>query len=542
VFYFLIMITLFLGLSVLWLRGMTDSRSRWFKAGRYVSLVTALLLLGYSCSRPAFTFYYDATVTKRNTLTPETQALIQKVKKPLRVTMYANLFQGDADLGLPEMLNNDMAWWDSYIRFMPEMQFDYINYYDSVLDLRYYTDRRFQGLNLAERAKKVAYDRDHDVDLYLPPDEIHKLIELKPELNLFVRQLGDSSGLHKTFLRMFHDPMHVPSETEVATAMKRLVVPPPKVVFVTGHSERSIYKKEDRSYRAIAHDPGERGGLINQGFDVDSITLDQDLPAGIAALVIADPTHPYTQDELQKIQRYVAAGGNLLVIGHQGNQALLNPLLKPLGVQLMEGMLVANSKDLAPDEIFVRVADSASLTVLGLTDNWLHHGPLVYAPGSVGLRYTDNGPFAVHPFLLTHGEDTWNKLGAFKLDTGNVSYNPEHGDDHSPLPVALALTRKIGDKEQRIMVLGNANWMDNEYLERQRIVKTVVFNFGVAHEVFKWFCKGEFPLRLSRKDGKDTTMLITRTGLRPLTIFFQWVLPGLLLVFGTILLIRRKRK
>jgi len=30
------------------------------------------------------------------------------------------------------------------------------------------------------------------------------------------------------------------------------------------------------------------------------------------------------------------------------------------------------------------------------------------------------------------------------------------------------------------MVLGNADWMDNKYLERQRMVKTVVFNFGVA--------------------------------------------------------------
>ena len=217
-------------------------------------------------------------------------------------------------------------------------------------------------------------------------------------------------------------------------------------------------------------------------------------------------------------------------------------------------MLVANSTDLAPDGIFVRVADSASLAALGLTDNWLSHGPLLYAPGSVALRYTGNGPFDVHPFLLTDGKNTWNKLGAFQLDTGNVSYNPEHGDDHSPLPVALALTRKMGDKEQRIMVLGIifffflyiyicANWMDNEYLGRQRMaVKTLVFNFSVAREIFKWFSRGEFPLSLSRKQGKRYYDVDYPDRAAPAHHFFQWVLPGLLLVFGTTLLIRRKRK
>ncbi len=53
---------------------------------------------------------------------------------------------------------------------------------------------------------------------------------------------------------------------------------------------------------------------------------------------------------------------------------------------------------------------------------------------------------------------------------------------------------------------------------------------------------GEFPIDSSLPKSKDNSLELTIAGLGVLKILLMGVLPGLLLVGGTILLIRRKRK
>jgi ABC-2 type transport system permease protein len=65
-----------------------------------------------------------------------------------------------------------------------------------------------------------------------------------------------------------------------------------------------------------------------------------------------------------------------------------------------------------------------------------------------------------------------------------------------------------------------------------------VFNVGI----FSWLNYGKFPINTYRPPAIDTRMLVTKDQVRPLRLLLVWVLPGLLLVAGSVLLIRRKRK
>jgi ABC-2 type transport system permease protein len=106
-------------------------------------------------------------------------------------------------------------------------------------------------------------------------------------------------------------------------------------------------------------------------------------------------------------------------------------------------------------------------------------------------------------------------------------------------PLAVSLTRNTNGKEQRIIVVGDADFMSNIELNRFNM-KTANFAFNTG--IFSWLSYGEFPISSYRPAPKDTTLLIKREQIKYLRIAFLWVFPGIMLAIGALILIRRKRK
>jgi ABC-2 type transport system permease protein len=120
-----------------------------------------------------------------------------------------------------------------------------------------------------------------------------------------------------------------------------------------------------------------------------------------------------------------------------------------------------------------------------------------------------------------------------------LAYSPDQGDQRGPLPTVLGLTRTIHGRQQRIVVAGDADFLSNSELARSNI-RTSNFEFSTA--IFSWFSNGEFPIDTSRPPSKDKRLELTDKGLAFLKVFLMGILPGIILVLGTVLLIRRKRK
>ena len=79
--------------------------------------------------------------------------------------------------------------------------------------------------------------------------------------------------------------MKHPSETEITTALKRFLVPAPKVAFLTGHGERSVNSGGDGFYYTFARSIYFRHSLINQGFDAMTLSIkDKDIPEDVNIL------------------------------------------------------------------------------------------------------------------------------------------------------------------------------------------------------------------------------------------------------------------
>lgn len=537
VFYFGIIVFIFLGFSMCKLRAGRESKRVLIKIARYGLILALALVAGYATSRPGWIGYYDATSNKNMTLTPASRQIIQETgNTPLEITTYINLLERHYFYGRPDQRNADLARWEPYRRFKPEMKFKYVYYYDSSYDKTF--NNVDEGKSLREMAAVYAKTTGVDMKMFLTPSTIRKEIDLRPELNRYVMQLKLKD--RQTFLRVFDDMFVFPTEMETDAALKRLVGQVPRVLFVTGNLERSIEKTGDPSYQALASEKSFRFSLVNQGFDVDTISLKtQDIPSNIAVLVIADPKTVLAAEELGKIQKYIEGGGNLLVIGEPGKGAVLNPILQPLNVQLMDGTLIQPSKDNAPNIIFGRLTPVAAGFSKPLREAFGDTAKILM-PGAAALSYTNTGTFNIQPILMTEAKISWNKKESILIDSAEIIYSAASGDTKGPFPVALSLTRPLKDKEQRIVVCGDADLLSNIELRRISTIKTANYQFGTA--LFSWFTYGRFPIDASRPKAKDTGITLTGEGLKSLKVVYLGVLPGALLLFGIVLLTRRKRK
>ena len=257
VIYFLVIVYIFLGLSIYKLKAGMESKPAIVKAGRYAAVVASALLIGYVSSLPGLIGYYDATSRQTRTLTPNAQRIIKEFgDEPLEVIAYNNLLGKYWLLGGPESYNQNLARWEPYMRFKSNIQLKTISYYDSAYDDPYLF-KSYPGKSLKEIAAQIAKTSDIKLTDVKSPAEIHRIANLKPELNRYVMQLKWKG--RTTWLRVFDDNNIWPGETEVSAAFKRLQQAKlPKIAFLTGDLERDVQKMGDREYRALTNLADER--------------------------------------------------------------------------------------------------------------------------------------------------------------------------------------------------------------------------------------------------------------------------------------------
>lgn len=512
VLYFLIVIALFLGLAITKLKANREALSLLRKTTRYALLVVSMLLLGYLTSRPRLTGYADLTATRSRTLTPNSQKIVKQMDGRLKVHSYVNMLDANNYYGLPGSSNRDLVFFEQYLRFLPDISFEYTYYYDSSKNDKLYKNN--PGISLKELAKRSAHSAELDFNNLLTPAAMKKIIDLAPEEHRFVRQLeyeGKDKQIRRSYLRVYDDVNRVPSESEISAALKRLIVTPPKIAFLTGNGERSVDKAGDKDYKVITRQLTFRYSLINQGFDVVNLSLpDSGIPKNITVVVLADPRTTLSPEELAKLNQYLDAGGNMLIAGEPGNQALLNPLLQGLGVQLGSDTITQISKDFAPDFVKAALASPPQTNGPNYEDLRKEHAE-IGMPGVTTLRYNTNSGWAISPLL-------------FK-DQNTV--------------LALTLTRPIGNRQQKIIVLGDADFMNNAEAGR-RNAKTS--NFFFITGLFKWLSDDEFPIDTKRPDTPDNRLRMTREDIGLLRIVLLGIIPGILLIGASVLLIRRVRR
>ncbi|QEC43344.1 ABC transporter permease subunit [Pseudobacter ginsenosidimutans] len=535
--YFIVIVGMFLSFTLLKLKGARESKPWIVKAGRYITVLVVALLIGYITSRPGLIGYLDTTATKENTIHPKLQQILKDMgNEPVEVTLYANLLGDGIDLGLPEA-RNTYLWtlWEKYIRFKPNIKLKYEYYYDTAKgDSTMF--RNFPGKNIDEIAKEMAGFYDISVSRFKKPGSFKDIPGMEDEMRrlvMVVRYKGRSA-----FLRTFPDTQFWPDQSNIAAVFTQLTTnEQSKVYYTTGNLERSIYKVGEREYQYHTISKINREALINLGFAVDSLSLEtKDIPADASMLVLADPKVMLSGTVKDKIRKYVDAGGNMMLFAEPGKQQVLNPVLLQMGVKVMDGTLVEVTDYEMPHHTMPFYTKSAAgladeQMFLYLRKNWDTVRMLM--PGVAGITSSDSGSFTVQPVLINAGRNTWVKMGNLVTDSAAPVFNVQEGDYRmDEFTTAVSLTRKVNNREQRIFIAGDADFMSNLRGGGNQLVRAV----------YSWLDSNRYPVYAPAEPYKDTLLTISPDTAEVTKIIFVYVLPGMVLLTGIVLLVRRKRQ
>ena len=510
-------------------------RNRKQTIARYAVAVAVLIGVSWISSRPSLKFYSDATAIQSNTLSQESQEIVKQVDGPLKITTYVNMLDNYMwTQVLPTQIKTDMKRFEQYTRFKPEMEMEYVYYWDEAGNQS--LKETYPDLSNRERAELICQSNKLDFNSVLTPEQIKAQIDLSAYGNHVVRLLERGNGM-KDFLPIYWDHLMHPTEQEITAVFKHLAGQTFTVGFVEGHGGYSILNRNMDQYWWNTMNFFERNSLTGMGFEVLPLDLIQnEIPERMDLLVISSLKTPLTESEKRQIRDYIDRGGNLMVLTEAGRQQNSNVIIEQLGLRYSDEIAVCASKD--PDIIAAELAEGAEPFYSAyLKTGWTEK--IVAQRNVLNIDYSGVQQFRVTPVVVSPAKGVWLEKETKDLTEDAVVLNPDAGEKEGVYTFLLALEREVGDKDQRILVCGDPYWFNGGHsrlFKDQRLA-----NYQLFPIFMRWLSEDAFPVNVEKEKPMDNRITLKSKDRKWNSWGMIGVLPGIFLLTGMVLMRRRKR-
>lgn len=314
------------------------------------------------------------------------------------------------------------------------------------------------------------------------------------------------------------------NEESITNAIQRLVLGGERWVgFLAGHGERAVEGQAN-------FDLGDFGKeLEHKGYRVRPLNLAEtpDIPANINLLVIPGPRADLMPGEVGILKKYLEQGGNLLWLLDPGPLFGLEPLAEALGLKVLPGTVVdVNAYALG-------IKDPAVALITAYPDH-----PAVGSLSQVSLFPHAAGLEAKAPegwngsALLETLERTWNETGPL---SGQIQHDADAGEKAGPLTIAYLFDRQVKEKGQRVLVMGDGDFLSNAFLGNGG-------NLNLGVNLIRWLSGDERLLDIPAKTSPDLSFEASQAAGAILALGFLIVLPLALFGAGFLIWWRRRNR
>ena len=448
----------------------------WF----FVLLVLLLvILLGYVAS--LYHWSKDITQANHNTLTQGSINILKQMKGPVEFTVFAS----------KDDVNNGEAFRKGMVDFVSRYQ----------------------------RTKP-------DIHLkFVSPTEEPKLVQeagIKTDGEVVIEYNKRSEHITPPFAEQ--------EMTNLLVRLSRTNTQP--VMYLDGHGERNLTGLKN-------YDIGEFGKQLElKGFKFanPNLTIAQDVPSNGAMLVVASPQVDISEVEAKKIKAYVEAGGNLLWLLDDDNMHGMQTVADYLGVKVSPGIVVDLSS--ASYKADAKVAFATAYGEHAITKNFMLQ-TLFPEAHEVTAKGTDDNGWQVSK-LIDVAPNGW--LESDKILPGvknqKVTFD-EKKDKRGPINIAVALERTYGKKGQRVVVVGNGNFLSNTFI-------TNGGNIDLGVNMINWLVGDDRLITIQPMPLKDINVNIpndTKGFVIAWTVFhsFQYFIPIGIFIAGLLLWWKRRK-
>ena len=441
-----------------------------------VLFLMLVVLLGYLASQ--YHVAKDITQANRNILTQGSVNVIKQMKAPINITVYAT--KDDASSG------------DTFRK--------------GIVDFFARYQREKKNINLT----------------FVNPSEEPKLAQ-----DAGVKTDGEVVIEYQKRVEHIVPPF---AEQEVTNLLVRLSrTNQQAVMYLDGHGERNLIGVKN-------HDIGEFGKQLEaKGFKFANpdLTIAQAVPSNGAMLVIASPQVDVSDVEAKKIKAYLEAGGNLLWLLDDDNLRGLKEVADYLGMQVSPGIAL----DMASAQYGAdaRVAFASLYGEHAITKNFMLR-TLFPEAHQVTAKGTDDNGWKVSN-LVEVAPNGW--LASAKLAKDAKPEFNEATDKRGPINIGVALERTYGKKGQRVVVMGNANFLSNTFI-------TNGGNLDLGVNIVNWLAGDDSLITIQPMPLKDINVSIPDTKMGVVTAWvvfhaFQYFIPLGFLIAGVLLWWKRRR-
>ena len=514
--YYLLLILMFLTFTYIVLESGRIRESGFRRLVKFLGVFAIVATLGWVTSLAGFTANADLTRRAEMTLTPDSREALASLAPGTDIFVLINVLARRVSEHKPSTrMVARRRYFEPYEREFGAFNFKYQYYYAEPEDRRA-LDRNpgVSFMSLEDLARQYAELNRMDFSKILSPEEADALYQTSLEGNSTF-YLARNNG-ERAVIRVFNDPPYFPSESQISPALRSLIDGPARVAYVTGNDERSAFHRGGKNHEVAISNKLRRRALINHGFEIFELSLSAPVPASVDILVLAGPTAELAEEAVLNLRGYIATGKSLLVMGEPGAEAVLNEALSDVTGVRFEGFVAGNAGDGFPEEMVFPKLDEAAGRLEYERSFRDFHLPLVMS-GAVSLEAVGDTGFTVTPL---------------------VSAVHEAAEPVSAM-LGVALERQVSGKVQRIVLIGDADFMSTDVV--RLAYPRVKMNSAFIHDVFDFLSGGVYPIDASRPYPIDLKSRLDLADIIYLRVLGFGVLPAVFILLGGMLLLSRRR-
>ncbi|CAM8380782.1 ABC-type uncharacterised transport system [Candidatus Methylopumilus universalis] len=441
-----------------------------------VLFIALIFLLGFLANQ--YKFSKDITQANRNTLTTGSINVLKQMQGPITLTVFAS----------EDDVNNGDTFRQGIINFMARYQ------------------RTKPDINVK----------------FISPIKEPKLAQengIKEDGEVVVEYQKRSEHIKPPF-----------AEQEMTNLFMRLSRTSQRaVMYLDGHGERNLIGLKN-------NDVGEFGKqLESKGlkFANLNLTIESEVPLNGSMLVIASPQKTISPIEAKKIKKFLESGGNLLWLLDDNNFRGLDEIAAYLGLSVSSGQVIDPAEKV--EGVNENIASASSYGEHAITRNFML-GTRFSNAHEVNAKGTLDNGWEVSK-LIEVSPNGW--LESSQVMTNQKPTFDKSKDKAGPINIAVALQRVYGKKGQRVVVVGNGNFLSNTFI-------TNGGNLDLGINMINWLSGDDNLISIQPMPLKDVNVTIPDNQMSFIiawTVFhsFEYFIPIGFFVLGILLWFKRRK-
>ncbi len=299
------------------------------------------------------------------------------------------------------------------------------------------------------------------------------------------------------------------------------------ICFTQGHGERDITDNTEDGYTAMTH------VLTSEGYQAKAVNLVSaggEVPADCNVLVEAGPREGLLPQESQSIEKYLDGGGKALLLLDSQTSPGLDDVLQKWNIMLGSNIVIDAS---GGGQMFGAGPAVSMVVQYGqspITANF--NGTMTFFPlaRTVSAGSKPNPQISTVDLLKT----SERSFTVPNLKTKEVRYDPKT-DTVGPLTLGVSAVGSAdpGAKQGRLVVIGDSIFASNKWAGLQR-------NGDLFLNTVHWLAEDEDLISIQPKSPTNRRVILTEMQEREMLWLSIIFMPGIVLVSGILLWVRRR--